>query len=225
MENPQHPALAKQRQGRDNPSDTVSAEHQHPDQQSSAAKANVVDKTATGGNASAAPRITVKICGLTTAEDARCAQENGADYCGVIGFERSPRYVSPAAAAMLLEAIAHGKRVYVDVAPTLAKLEAAAALGFDKFQIHCEADTAVTLVEQWQSVAGKGNLWLAPRIAPDAPFPEHLLPFADAILIDTFQKNGAHGGSGQTGNWQAFRQWREHYRSTQFVLALSLIHI
>jgi phosphoribosylanthranilate isomerase len=50
-------------------------------------------------------RTRVKICGLTTLDDARCAAGAGADFLGFILYPKSPRYVSPAQIATITEAI------------------------------------------------------------------------------------------------------------------------
>jgi phosphoribosylanthranilate isomerase len=47
----------------------------------------------------------IKICGLTTLDDARCAAEAGADYLGFIFYEPSPRFVAPPQAAAIIAAI------------------------------------------------------------------------------------------------------------------------
>ncbi|MCH1553488.1 MAG: N-(5'-phosphoribosyl)anthranilate isomerase, partial [Luminiphilus sp.] len=47
----------------------------------------------------------VKICGITRPEDAYLASSLGADAIGLIFYDRSPRYVSIAAAKDVLAAI------------------------------------------------------------------------------------------------------------------------
>jgi phosphoribosylanthranilate isomerase len=44
----------------------------------------------------------IKICGITTVEDARLCVEAGADALGFIFVERTPRYVAPDAAARII---------------------------------------------------------------------------------------------------------------------------
>ena len=44
----------------------------------------------------------VKICGITTGEDARLAVDAGADALGFIFVEGTPRYIAPAAAAAII---------------------------------------------------------------------------------------------------------------------------
>jgi phosphoribosylanthranilate isomerase len=49
--------------------------------------------------------VRVKVCGITNLDDARLAVAAGADALGFIFVERTPRYVTPAAAAALVEAL------------------------------------------------------------------------------------------------------------------------
>lgn len=167
----------------------------------------------------AATPVTVKICGLTTAVDASYALQCGADYCGMIRYERSPRCITIEEARESCQTIPAGRRVFVDVNTLPAQLEMYAGFGFDKFQIHCEAGVDLATVAAWAGIVGRENLWLSPRVAPGEPFPEALLDFADTILADTFQKSGGHGGSGQTGDWGRFREWSGLYPRKQFILA------
>lgn len=50
-------------------------------------------------------RTRVKICGLTRAEDVRAAIDAGADALGFVFYPKSPRYISPSAAARLIAGI------------------------------------------------------------------------------------------------------------------------
>ena len=51
-------------------------------------------------------RIRVKICGITSPEDAELAAELGADYLGLNFYDRSPRYVGLARAREIVAAVA-----------------------------------------------------------------------------------------------------------------------
>jgi len=66
----------------------------------------------------------IKICGITRREDALAAVEAGASALGFIFYPRSPRYVTPSAAAVLGEGLDAWKvGVFVDESP--AAIEAA----------------------------------------------------------------------------------------------------
>ncbi len=164
------------------------------------------------------PPPKVKVCGITRWQDAASALQLGADYIGMILYPKSPRAVERNTARDLCNRIPAGKRVFVDVATGTDELEDYADLGFDYFQIHCDPDTAWSTLAGWSGIVGRDRLWLAPKIPPDQPFPQTILEFADTVLVDTYRQEG-HGGSGQTGDWQRFRDWSLLHQHKHWVLA------
>ena len=80
--------------------------------------------------------LSVKICGLTRAEDAAWAAEAGADFLGVIVTDGFSRSVSPAAAAAILSETGVPRvAVTVDEAPAHAA-RIAEAVGASVLQLH-----------------------------------------------------------------------------------------
>ena len=49
--------------------------------------------------------VRIKICGVTTADDARLVADAGADAIGLNFYNQSPRFVSPAQAAAIVRAL------------------------------------------------------------------------------------------------------------------------
>jgi phosphoribosylanthranilate isomerase len=85
-----------------------------------------------------AARLLVKICGVTTAEDAAMAAEAGADAIGVNLWPGSKRYVGPEAASAVLAAVPAGVLkvgVFVD-APAAEVARRIEELGLDRAQLH-----------------------------------------------------------------------------------------
>ena len=73
-------------------------------------------------------------------------------------------------------------------------------------------------LSDWAKCLGKQNLWLAPKIPPDSDFPKNLLAFADTFILDAYSKS-AFGGTGKTGNWGLFRDYKTLYSSKTWILA------
>ena len=74
--------------------------------------------------------IRVKICGITSIEDARCAVDAGADALGFIFVEKTPRYVEPGAAAAIIAQLppfVTAVGIFWDHAPAHVKAVAAEA--------------------------------------------------------------------------------------------------
>jgi len=80
----------------------------------------------------------IKVCGVTTAEDARAAGEAGADAVGLNFYPRSKRHISVEQAAEISAALPKEvMRVGVFVDADLGAIEAAhAAVRFDALQLH-----------------------------------------------------------------------------------------
>jgi phosphoribosylanthranilate isomerase len=162
----------------------------------------------------------VKICGITRREDAELALSLGADYLGVIVYEKSPRAVPLDGIPELLKAIPAGKRVLVDVAPSAQQVEAYQKMGFDRFQLHFDLDISMASVAAWSGLVGPEALWLAPRIPEEElHFPQILMEFSDTILLDTYSKE-SYGGTGESGqNWQRYLDCTLLYQHKKWVLA------
>jgi phosphoribosylanthranilate isomerase len=164
--------------------------------------------------------FTVKVCGITRCEDTAALLALGADFFGFNGWAHSPRFVAAAALPSLLAAAPAGRRVYVDVAPDAAALDAALAAGADFFQIHFDPsdDGARERAAAWQRQTGRARLWLAPRVAPGSPWREWVAELADTVLFDGHGA-GQFGGTGRVADLQRFRQLRENFPRTRWILA------
>jgi len=161
--------------------------------------------------------IRVKVCGLTSAEDAAAAAGIGADFLGFILYPKSPRFLPLAQFAALRDRLPALPKVAVMVAPTEAELNAAIAAGFDFFQIHFPV-TEPAGARAAAAKLGPSRLWLAPKLPPGTELPAELLPLADTWLLDTYRAD-SFGGSGHTGDWTKFRREREAYPTKTWILA------
>ncbi|MGA3186546.1 MAG: phosphoribosylanthranilate isomerase [Bryobacteraceae bacterium] len=109
----------------------------------------------------------IKVCGITRREDAQAAVEAGASALGFIFYPKSPRYVTPEAAAALAEGLATLKvGVFVDESPAAIESVMRAAK-LDVAQIYGDAIPENTRV--WKAFRP------AASVATDG---------AEAILLD-----------------------------------------
>ena len=161
--------------------------------------------------------LRLKVCGLTTAEDAAAAAGIGADFLGFILYPKSPRYLPQERFAELKPRLPALPKVAVMVAPSAAELEAALAAGFDFVQIHFPATDAAAARAASERV-GAARLWLAPKLPPEAELDTALLPLADTWLLDAYRAD-SFGGTGHTGDWAKFRRYREAHPAKTWVLA------
>ena len=152
-----------------------------------------------------AGRIFVKICGITSVEDARLALDAGADALGFVFWPMSPRFVTPEAAAAItatLPSFVTRVGVFVDAAPDeLAR--AAAVAGLDVLQLHGDEPPATLralprrVLKAFRVGAGFGT--------------EDVLAYSNAgfgVLLDTLRAD-LPGGTGAAFDWTLARGLRE----------------
>jgi len=141
-------------------------------------------------------RTRIKICGITSSEDARTAAEAGADAIGLVFHPDSPRAVSIDRAAAICAALpAFVTAVGLFVDPDRSVVEAAlAGCPLDILQFHGS--------ETPEFCAGFGRRYLkAVRMGPDAdPQAAASAYGAGRLLLDAFVP-GQAGGTGETFQW------------------------
>lgn len=152
--------------------------------------------------------VLVKVCGITNFADARAAIEAGADALGFNFFPRSPRYVQPEAARVIIDRLASEVPagcliVGVFVNETIADIQrTAATAGVNALQLH-----GTESPEYCRALKGHD---LIKVFSADAGFaPESVLDYdVDAIMIDAADKQ-RFGGTGKRGDWNMARRTRD----------------
>ena len=148
----------------------------------------------------AARPFIIKVCGLTSPEDARLAVAAGADAIGVNLWPDSKRFVDDATArAVLAEIPAHVLKVGVFVnAPADEIAAKVAALGLDKAQLHGN--------EQPRDYATLDARLVirAARVRDEATFQTEALWQPSLWLYDAFAPG--YGGSGLQAPWPLVRK-------------------
>jgi len=162
--------------------------------------------------------ITVKVCGMRDVALAQRVMELGADFIGMIHHVASPRHLGLDEIQTMCKSLPTGHRVGVVVQPDAELVNALWETGVDALQVHLKHWDAGLLEQLDRSVPTGRSLWLAPTLAPGFVFPQEMLPVASCLVIDTYVKNQT-GGTGQTGDWGAYRQLRREYPAYRFILA------
>jgi phosphoribosylanthranilate isomerase len=153
--------------------------------------------------------VRIKICGITKLEDAKLAWELGAHAIGLNFYTQSPRSLSPAAAADLVDRLPPfvspvGVFVNWDAEPVIALCK---ALHLSAAQLHGDESPAVVakVAKELQVIKvlrlGQGST--PPAFTQYRP--------ASAFLIDAAQSN-QYGGTGETSNWHLARSAAQSHR-------------
>ena len=156
--------------------------------------------------------ISVKICGLATLDDVRACADAGANYMGLVFFEKSPRNISiDAARALALAAPLGLAKVALVVNPSDAELDAITeTVPLDMLQLHGkETPERVSEVKARYGLPVMKAVGIAD--SDDLPKLESYFGVADQILVDAKPPKGGElpGGNGLSFDWRliAGRRW------------------
>ena len=152
-------------------------------------------------------RVAIKICGITTADDARLAVAAGADAIGFVFWPKSPRAVTPATAraiAAILPPFVMRVGVFVDAGANEMR-RIADEVGLDMVQLHGSEPPEAVARAPRRAVK-------AVRVGPGFR-PEEALRYdgtAAALLLDTrVDGEEVPGGTGRRFDWSLVRPVRE----------------
>ena len=156
--------------------------------------------------------VSVKICGLATVDDVRACADAGANYMGLVFFEKSPRNSTiPAARELALAAPLGLAKVALVVNPSDAELDAiTASVPLDMVQLHGrETPERVAEVKARYGLPVMKAVGIADK--DDLPKLKSYFGVADQILVDAKPPKGGElpGGNGLSFDWRliAGRRW------------------
>lgn len=147
--------------------------------------------------------MVVKICGITTLEDALTALAAGAGWLGFNFYPRSPRYLSPEACRLLVEVIRH---LYPE-ATLVGVFVNTPVDDILRILVECQLDLAQLSgdesPEEVRRLGQRAFKAFRPRSQEEMEalfqtYPRRFDP--PACLIDAV-KSGFYGGSGQVADW------------------------
>jgi phosphoribosylanthranilate isomerase len=146
--------------------------------------------------------VKLKVCGITSIEDARAAIECGAEYLGFNFYPKSPRYISPQSARAIIERLPDeiiSIGVFVNEATPEDVGEILATSGANMAQLHGDESP------EYCARVGEERVIKALRIGADFN-PRQVLNFpVAAVLLDAYDPK-LYGGTGKTTNWEVARE-------------------
>jgi phosphoribosylanthranilate isomerase len=148
----------------------------------------------------------VKVCGITTSEDALRAVDLGVDALGFVFYPKSPRYITPPEAAEIIRGLppfVASVGVFVDC-PSEQIDAIASACALTAIQLH--GSEAPDFCERFRVKVIK-----AFRVRDSRLPPEITRYRTDAILLDAFLE-GVPGGTGMTVSWEVAREAKSYGR-------------
>lgn len=145
--------------------------------------------------------VLVKICGITTVEDAHAAVAAGADWIGLNFFPKSRRYVTPEKARAIVATLPDTVRavgVFVNCSRGQVE-EIAAMVGVHILQFHGDESEDDCRNWSWPVIR-------AIRVDNDWSVLANAGAVADYLLVDRFVA-GSYGGTGQRVDWKRLATW------------------
>jgi len=140
----------------------------------------------------------LKICGITNQPDASAAIEAGATAIGFNFYSKSPRYVTPEAAAAIATPSALRVGVFVNE-PSARIAQIARIASLDVAQLHGDESPA--------DFPRELTVWKAARVSPAFDMAQLAGIPAEAILLDGPAAD-LYGGAGVTFDWNLARNTR-----------------
>jgi phosphoribosylanthranilate isomerase len=149
--------------------------------------------------------VHVKICGITTVDDAQAAVGAGADALGFVFYPPSPRYVTPERAAQLIQALppfVTTVGLFVDM--TLDTInEIAARCGLDRIQLHGH-ETPAFCRQVTRPVIKAIRIKNAESLSS---MPDYKV---SAYLLDAYVEGALPGGTGASFSWELAARAKPH---------------
>jgi phosphoribosylanthranilate isomerase len=166
--------------------------------------------------------LRLKICGITTPDDARLAAEAGADAIGLNFYTASPRHITREKAREIIAALPAGVArvgVFVNAQPR-AVCALYDELGLSFVQLHGDEPPGA-LVEFSDRRIIKAFRYRNADMRPIGEYVEECLelkcPLA-GVLIDAFAP-GKYGGTGKTLDWRLLREAPDYLHGLPLILA------
>ena len=164
----------------------------------------------------------VKICGITTVEDALLAAEAGADAVGLNFYQRSPRYVTTERAKEICEALPAGITKVGVFVNSVAKgvLATAQRVGLDAIQLHGDEGPEMLSALGDYPIVRAFRCKEATLDAVEAflRLCEKGASLPSAVLLDAHAP-GSYGGTGQVLDWGAIHRERPKLADIPLILA------
>jgi phosphoribosylanthranilate isomerase len=156
--------------------------------------------------------VKLKVCGVTSLEDARASIDCGAEYLGFNFYPKSPRYIAPTAARDIIERLPNdivSVGVFVNEPRPDDVDEILRVSGARMAQLHGDESP------DYCASVGAERVIKALRAGDDFDARRVLGYPASAVLLDAFDAK-LYGGTGKTANWAVAR---EAARLTKIFLA------